>query len=214
MVHFIYALQAFRQPGGGFQQLHIVLEGDSLLENASSFTRQAILPSPESRLLMPCTAGGGPERLRIVLEGESLLNDASSITLFTIFIEFVIKAAEGHPDTSGAGHIIGTIVKKMVWLAVGERLMTATARSLNVDHQKGRGAFRIQRRRPHRPNHRHADGLAGSGQKWLSRHVAYCWSLPSISPYHQHATGFGFGIHTSCGSLIAVAPHVKANRQY
>ncbi len=63
--------------------------------------------------------GGGPERLRILLEGESLLNDASSITLFTIFIEFVIAAAEGHPNTSGAGHIIGTIIKKMVWLAVG-----------------------------------------------------------------------------------------------
>ena len=63
--------------------------------------------------------GGGPERLRILLEGESLLNDASSITLFTIFIDFVIAAAEGHPETSGAGHIIGTIIKKMVWLAVG-----------------------------------------------------------------------------------------------
>jgi NhaP-type Na+/H+ or K+/H+ antiporter len=68
------------------------------------------------------TAGGGPERLRIILEGESLLNDASSITLFTIFIEFVIEAAEGHPTTSSAGSIIGTIVKKMIWLAVGEAM--------------------------------------------------------------------------------------------
>lgn len=66
------------------------------------------------------TAGGGPERLRIILEGESLLNDASSITLFTIFIEFVIEAAEGHPNTSSAGHIVGTIVRRMIWLAVGE----------------------------------------------------------------------------------------------
>ncbi len=64
-------------------------------------------------------AGGGPERLRIVLEGESLLNDASSITLFTIFIEFVIQAAEGRPSHKSAGGIIGTIVKKMLWLAVG-----------------------------------------------------------------------------------------------
>ncbi len=54
-----------------------------------------------------------------MLEGESLLNDASSITLFTIFIEFVIKAAEGHPDDRGAGQIIGTIICKMLWLAVG-----------------------------------------------------------------------------------------------
>ena len=57
-----------------------------------------------------------------MLEGESLLNDASSITLFTIFVEFVIEAAEGHPNTSSAGSIIGTIIKKMVWLAVGEPL--------------------------------------------------------------------------------------------
>ena len=80
------------------------------------------------------TAGGGPERLRIILEGESLLNDASSITLFTIFIEFVIEAAEGHPNTSSAGHIVGTIVRRMIWLAVGEDtrphacLSTASAR--------------------------------------------------------------------------------------
>lgn len=64
--------------------------------------------------------GGGPERLRILLEGESLLNDASSITLFTIFIEFVIEAAEGHPNHQGAGAIIATIIKKMLWLAVGD----------------------------------------------------------------------------------------------
>jgi len=66
---------------------------------------------------------GGPERLRILLEGESLLNDASSITLFTIFIEFVIEAAEGHPNHQGAGAIIATIIKKMLWLAVGGGLV-------------------------------------------------------------------------------------------
>lgn len=40
-------------------------------------------------------------------------------TLFTIFIEFVIDAAEGRPNNSSAGHIIGEIVKQMLWLAVG-----------------------------------------------------------------------------------------------
>lgn len=74
----------------------------------------------KSRTRVHTTAGGGPERLRIILEGESLLNDASSITLFTIFIEFVIEAAEGHPNTSSAGKIVGTIVRRMIWLAVGE----------------------------------------------------------------------------------------------
>lgn len=40
-------------------------------------------------------------------------------TLFVIFIEFVIDAAEGKPNNSSAGHIIGKIVKQMLWLAVG-----------------------------------------------------------------------------------------------
>ena len=82
-------------------------------------------------------AGGGPERLRIVLEGESLLNDASSITLFTIFIEFVIEAAEGRPSHKSAGGIIGTIIKKMLWLAVGALLC-----ALRVPHIAACAGFR------------------------------------------------------------------------
>lgn len=67
-----------------------------------------------------CGAAGGPEHLRIILEGESLLNDASSFTLFTIFIDFVVKANEGNGvlDAS-AGAIVWKIIWKMVWLATG-----------------------------------------------------------------------------------------------
>ena len=65
-------------------------------------------------------AAGGPEHLRIILEGESLLNDASSFTLFTIFIDFVVKANEDNGVLhASAGAIIWKIIWKMVWLATG-----------------------------------------------------------------------------------------------
>jgi len=72
----------------------------------------------------PRTAGG-PEHLRIILEGESLLNDASSFTLFSIFIAFVVNAAESETGTlnASAGAIIWKILWKMVWLAVGAFLV-------------------------------------------------------------------------------------------
>lgn len=64
---------------------------------------------------------GGPEHLRIILEGESLLNDASSFTLFTIFVEFVVRAAESSGGIqSSAGAIVWKIIWKMAWLATGE----------------------------------------------------------------------------------------------
>ena len=63
------------------------------------------------------SAGGGPMSLRLLLEGESLLNDASSITLFTIFLSEVQDYRE-HKPASG-GEVLGNIVSKMLWLAVG-----------------------------------------------------------------------------------------------
>ena len=64
---------------------------------------------------------GGPDHLRIILEGESLLNDASSFTLFTIFVEFVVRAAESSGGIqSSAGAIVWKIIWKMAWLATGE----------------------------------------------------------------------------------------------
>jgi NhaP-type Na+/H+ or K+/H+ antiporter len=65
-------------------------------------------------------AGGPPERWRILLEGESLLNDASSITLFTIFIQFAIDAAQGHPLSDTAGQIIMNVLQKTAWLTAGK----------------------------------------------------------------------------------------------
>ena len=62
-------------------------------------------------------AGGGPMSLRLLLEGESLLNDASSITLFTIFLSEV-QDYRDHKPASG-GEVLGNIVSKMLWLAVG-----------------------------------------------------------------------------------------------
>lgn len=62
---------------------------------------------------------GPPERWRILLEGESLLNDASSITLFTIFIQFAIDAAQGHPLSDTAGQIIMNVLQKTAWLTAG-----------------------------------------------------------------------------------------------
>ena len=67
-----------------------------------------------------CLAGAGPKRLRTILEGESLLNDASSITLFIVFLDQVKSYEAGHASESGA-HVLGTIVKDIVVLAVGEK---------------------------------------------------------------------------------------------
>ncbi|BDA42347.1 probable Na(+)/H(+) antiporter NhaH at N-terminal half [Coccomyxa sp. Obi] len=64
---------------------------------------------------------GGPKSLRLLLEGESLLNDASSITLFTIFLSEVDDMRSGHVAT--AGEVIGNIVSKTLWLAVGGALI-------------------------------------------------------------------------------------------
>ena len=55
--------------------------------------------------------------LRLLLEGESLLNDASSITLFTIFLSEVQDYRDHKPASGGV--VLGNIVSKMLWLAVG-----------------------------------------------------------------------------------------------
>ena len=55
--------------------------------------------------------------LRLLLEGESLLNDASSITLFTIFLSEVQDYRDHKPASGGV--VLGNIVSKMLWLAIG-----------------------------------------------------------------------------------------------
>ena len=63
--------------------------------------------------------------LRLLLEGESLLNDASSITLFTIFLQQVQEYRNG-VQASG-GEVLGSIISKMLWLAIGKPMSEGAA---------------------------------------------------------------------------------------
>jgi hypothetical protein len=78
-------------------------------------------------------AGGGPRSLRLLLEGESLLNDASSITLFTIFLSEVQDARAGIHQSGG--QVLGSILSRTVWLAVGARPRPVQAPGPCMPHQ-------------------------------------------------------------------------------
>ena len=77
------------------------------------------------------SVGGGPMSLRLLLEGESLLNDASSITLFTIFLSEVQDYRDHKPASGGV--VLGNIISKMLWLAIGRAVEAHICNELPQD---------------------------------------------------------------------------------